>query len=81
MIYNIELVTQLTVLFAGSLGKNVKVRLAGPLSPLHCLDGSDGEIFVLNLISRLAARSGLLKCFLFSLWESLCENCLTRSSG
>ena len=72
MIYSIELVTQLTVLFAGSLRKNVKVRLAGPL---HCLDGSDGEIFVLNLISRLAgwlaARSGLLKCFLFSLWESL----------
>ena len=78
MIYNIELVTRSTVLFAGSLGKNAKVRLAGPL---HCLDGSDGEIFVLNLISRLAARSGLLKCFLFSLWESLCENCLTRSSG
>ena len=56
MIYNIELVTQLTVLFAGSLGKNVKLRLAGPL---RCLAGSDGEIFVLNLISRLAARSGL----------------------
>ena len=50
------LVTLLPVLFAGSLGKNAKVRLAGPL---HCLDGSDGEIFVLNLISRLAARSGL----------------------
>ena len=78
MIYSIELVTQLTVLFAGSLRKNVKVRLAGPL---HCLGGSDGEIFVLNLISRLAARSGLLKCFLFSLWEFLYENCLTRSSG
>ena len=72
------LVTLLPVLFAASLGKNAKVRLAGPL---HCLDGSDGEIFVLNLISRLAARSGLLKCFLFSLWESLSENCLTRSSG
>ena len=54
------------MLFAGSLGKNVKVRLAGPL---HCLAGSDGEIFVLNLISRLAARCSvrIIKVFLFSL--------------
>ena len=39
-ICNTELVTELTVLFAGSLGKNVKVRLAGGLGagPLHCLD-------------------------------------------
>ena len=56
------------MLFAGSLGKNVKVRLAGPL---HCLAGSDGKIFVLNLISGLAARSGcsvrIIRVFLFSL--------------
>ena len=56
------------MLFAGSLGKNVKVRLAGGLA-LYIVWMSDGEIFVLNLISRLAGGCSvrIIKVFLFSL--------------